>query len=53
MTHDDVIRQARTWVARQSALRAEADRLGDMVAISAADAEIAETTVLIAQLEAL
>lgn len=53
MTHDDVIRQARTWVARQSALRAEADRLGDIAAIGAADAEIAETEQLIAQLEAL
>ena len=53
MTHDDVLRQARTWIARQTALRAEADRLGDAEAISAADAEIAETTVLIAELEAL
>ena len=53
MTHDDVLRQARTWVARQTVLRAEAVRLGDTAAIAAADAEIAETTVLIAELEAL
>jgi hypothetical protein len=53
MTHDDVLRQARTWVARQTQLRAEAERLGDAAAMSAADAEIAETEQLIAQLEAL
>ena len=53
MTVDDLIRQARTWVARQTVLRAEAERLGDSAAIAAADAEIAKTTALIATLEAL
>jgi hypothetical protein len=53
MNHDDIIRQARTWVARQSTLRAEAERLGDTDAIARADAEIAETEALIAQLEQL
>lgn len=53
MNHDDIIRQARTWVARQSTLRAEAARLGDADAIARADAEITETEALIAQLEQL
>lgn len=53
MNHDDVLRQARTWVARQTTLRAEAERLGDSDAIARADAEIAETEQLIAQLENL
>jgi hypothetical protein len=53
MTVDDLIRQARTWIARQTTLRAEADRLGDTDAIARADAEIAETEQLIAQLEIL
>lgn len=53
MNHDDIIRQARTWVARQSTLRAEAARLGDADAIARADAEIAETEALIAELETL
>lgn len=53
MNHDDIIAQARRWVARQTQLRAEAERLGDATAMSAADAEIAETEQLIAQLEAL
>lgn len=53
MNHGDVIRQARTWLARQTTLRSEAERLGDADAISRADAEIAETEQLIAQLEAL
>lgn len=53
MNHDDVIAQARRWVARQTQLRNDAERLGDSVAIAAADAEIAETEALIAQLEAL
>ena len=50
MNHDDVLRQARTWVARQTMLRAEAERLGDSDAIARADAEIAETEQLIAEL---
>lgn len=53
MTHDQIIAQARAWVARQTVLRAEAERLGDADAIAACDAEIAETETLIAQLEAL
>lgn len=53
MNHDDILRQARTWVARQSTLRAEAERIGDTDAISRADAEITETEQLIAQLETL
>lgn len=53
MTVDDLIRQARTWVARQTVLRAEAVRLGDTAAIAAADAEIATTEATIAELEAL
>lgn len=52
MTVDDLIHQARTWVARQSVLRAEAVRLGDAAAIAAADAEIAATEATIAKLEA-
>jgi hypothetical protein len=53
MTVDDLIRQARTWVARQTVLRAEAERLGDAAAITAADAEIADTQATLATLEAL
>ena len=53
MNHDDILRQAKTWIARQSVLRAEAERIGDSDAISRADTEIAETEQLIAQLEAL
>jgi hypothetical protein len=53
MTVDDLIRQARTWVARQTVLRAEAVRLGDSAAITAADAEIADTESTIATLESL
>jgi hypothetical protein len=53
MTHDDVLLLARNWVVRQSTLRAEAERLGDTDAIARADAEIAETEQLIAQLEIL
>jgi hypothetical protein len=53
MTVDDLIRQARTWVVRQTVLRAEAVRLGDATAIAAADAEIAATESTIATLEAL
>jgi hypothetical protein len=53
MTVDDLIRQARTWVARQTVLRAEAERLGDSTAITAADAEIADTESTIATLESL
>lgn len=50
MNHDDVLRQAKTWIARQTMLRAEAERLGDSDAIARADAEIAETEQLIAEL---
>ena len=53
MTVDDLIRQARTWVARQTVLRAEAERLGDAAAITAADAEIAATESTLAALEGL
>jgi len=53
MTVDDLICQARTWVARQTVLRAEAVRLGDTAAIAATDAEIATTEITIATLEAL
>ena len=53
MTVDDLIRQARTWHARQTMLRAEAVRLGDTAAIAAADAEITTTEGTIAMLEAL
>jgi len=53
MTIDDLIRQARTWVARQTVLRAEAERLGDAAAIAAADAEITATENTIATLESL
>lgn len=53
MNHDDIIVQARRWIVRQSQLRAEAERLGDSDAIARADAEIAETEQLIAELESL
>jgi len=53
MNHDDVIAQAQRWLTRQSQLRAEAERLGDIAAMAAADAEIIETQTLIAQLQAL
>jgi hypothetical protein len=53
MTVDDLILQARTWLARQNVLRAEAVRLGDTAAISAADAEITVTESTIATLEAI
>jgi hypothetical protein len=53
MTVDDLILQARTWLARQNVLRAEAVRLGDSAAIAATDAEVAATEDTIATLEAL
>jgi hypothetical protein len=53
MTIDDLIRQARTWLARQTQLRAEAVKLGDTGAIAAADTEIAVTESTIATLVAL
>jgi hypothetical protein len=53
MTVDDLIHQARTWLARQTQLRAEAVRLGDTAAIAAADTEIAVTQSTLAALEGL
>ena len=53
MNANDLIEQARRWLARQTQLRAEAERLGDAQSIAAIDAEIAETESTIAQLQTL
>ena len=53
MDATDLIEQAQRWLARQTQLRAEAERLGDAQSIAAIDAEIAETESTIAQLQTL
>ena len=53
MNATDLLEQARRWLARQTQLRAEAERLGDAQALAAMDTEIAETESTIAQLQTL
>ena len=53
MNATDLIEQAQRWLARQTQLRAEAERLCDAQSIAAIDADIAETESTIAQLQTL
>lgn len=50
LTDAERLAAARTNLTRQSTLRSEALRLGDLDAVAAIDAEIAETEALIAAL---